>query len=302
VKIALVHNPTAGGGQDVDDFVSLLTDAGHEVRRRSTKGDWQKLLQDPGDLLVAVGGDGTIRKVALAAADRNLPFAVLPNGTANNIAKSLGVLGDARALVSSWSQDPRPNVKLDFGEVDGPSGKERFVEAVGGGLVADLIARGDEVESEGRLLGRETDRALHLLADLVREASPHQWGIVADGTDRSGSYLGVEAMNVRFLGPNVPLAGEADPTDGRLDLVLIGEADRGALLDYLENRLRRASGQMPRLEAHRAERIALVAPSGVTLHLDDATWPTSQPLTEPMRLEVRCRPASATVVGATDNG
>jgi diacylglycerol kinase (ATP) len=300
VKIALVYNPTAGGGRDVDGLVSLLTGAGHQVRRRSTKGDWQKVLQDPGDLVVAAGGDGTIRKVALAAADRGLPIAVLPTGTANNIAKSLGMLGDARQLVASWSEAPRYELSLDFGEVSASSGTDRFVEAFGGGLVADLIARGDEVESDGgHLLGRETDRALHLLADLVREAPTHGWEIMADGADRSGAYLAVEVMNIRFVGPNVPIAAEADPADGMLDLVLIGDEDREPLLAYLENRLHRASGQMPRLRAVRAKRMTLVAPAGVRLHLDDAAWPTNRPLTDPARLAVRCLPASAILIGAT---
>src|SRR5687768_11598020 len=103
MKISLVHNPTAGGGQDADEAVALLTAAGHKVRHRSTKGRWKVLLQDPGDLLVAAGGDGTVRKVALAAAEVEVPFAILPIGTANNIAKTLGLMGDARTLVDSWS-------------------------------------------------------------------------------------------------------------------------------------------------------------------------------------------------------
>ena len=104
MKISLIHNPTAGGGRDVDDVIELLTDAGHEVHHRSSEDNWQSLLQDPGDLVVAAGGDGTVRDVALAAADRGLPFAALPIGTANNVAKTLGLIGDARELVRSWDE------------------------------------------------------------------------------------------------------------------------------------------------------------------------------------------------------
>ncbi len=129
MKISLVHNPTAGGGQDGDEAVALLTEAGHKVRHRSTKGRWKVLLQDPGDLLVAAGGDGTVRKVALAAADVDVPFAILPIGTANNIAKTLGLMGDARMLVDSWSQEREHGIPFDIGEVNG----KRFVESVGVG-------------------------------------------------------------------------------------------------------------------------------------------------------------------------
>ena len=290
MKISLVHNPTAGDGQDVESVIRLLADAGHDVCHRSSKDNWKKLLQDPGDLLVAAGGDGTVRKVAMAAADKDLPFAVLPIGTANNFAKTFGLLGDARQLVRTWGSDEE--LLIDVGEVRGPSGERRFLEAVGGGWIPDLIARGGEVEDEFRLLGRETDRATHLLTDVLRDAKPARWTITADGTDASGEYLAVEILNIRFVGPNVPLAPDADPCDGLLDLVVVTEADRGAILEYLEQRLTLASGVMPALRSIRARQVSLGVPAGVRLHVDDAEWPADRDPYQPMDLEVHCLSAA----------
>ena len=126
VKISLVFNPTAGGGQEEADIVSLLTGAGHKVRSRSTKGNWRKLLQDPGDLVVAAGGDGTVRKVALATAEIGVPFALLSFGTANNIGKTLGLVGETAPHVESWDSaitDPRQVAYLvaSTGLLDGPA-------------------------------------------------------------------------------------------------------------------------------------------------------------------------------------
>jgi diacylglycerol kinase family enzyme len=296
VRISLVHNPTAGDGQDIDEVVKLLTDAGHEVRHRSSKGDWKKLLQDPGDVVVAAGGDGTVRKVALAAADRELPFAALPIGTANNIAKTLGLVGDARELVRSW--DDTEGVAIDIGEVEASAGSRRFVEGVGGGWLAELIARAGEVEDELRLLGRETDRALHLLSDVLRDAKPSRWRITADGTDLSGEYLAIEILNIRFVGPNVPLAPEADASDGLLDIVLVTDADRDGILDYLDQRLNLASGVMPPLRTARARAVELTAPPGPRLQVDDREWPEGRDLDEPIELEVRCLPGAVRMLAA----
>ena len=297
MRISLVHNPTAGDGQDVDDVVKLLTDAGHEVHYRSSKGDWKRLLQDPGDLLVAAGGDGTVRKVALAAAEHELPFAVLPIGTANNIAKTLGLVGDARELVRSWSDEGggsggRP---FDIGEVVAGEESRQFVEGVGGGWFAELLGHAAKVEDELILVGRETDRALHLLAALLRRAKPMPWRVVADGEDLSGDYLAVEVANIRFVGPNVPLAIEADPSDGRLDVVLVSEGDRGPIVDYLEGQHRLASGVMAPLRTVRASKVSLVAPAGVRFHVDDREWPADGALAEPMEVEVRCLAGAATL-------
>jgi diacylglycerol kinase (ATP) len=297
VRISLVHNPAAGEGQDVDDVVQLLTDAGHEVRHRSSTADWQSFLQDPGDLVVAAGGDGTVRKVALAAAERDVPFAALPIGTANNIAKTLGLVGDARELVRAWGE--RDAVPIDIGEVRASGARRRFLEGVGGGWIADLIGRAEQVEDEFRLLGRETDRGLHLLGHLLRDAEQALWDISADDGDLSGDYLAVEILNTRFVGPNVPLAPDADPSDGMLDAVFVTDAQRDGILAYLEQRLNLASGVMPPLTTARARNIRLRVPAGARFHVDDAEWPEERDVDASIEIEVRSVPGAVRFLGQT---
>jgi diacylglycerol kinase family enzyme len=298
MKITLIHNPKAGEGQAAKSIVRLMTDAGHEVQHRSIKKDWEQLLQEPSDLVVAAGGDGTVRQVALQAAQHKLPFAVIPIGTANNIAKSIGVVGEAAELIESWSTEPSHAQPFDLGEVEAPWGRERFVEGVGGGLVADLIAREEIIAAEATLLGRAEDRALHLLCELANEGPLKRWEIRADGEDCSGDYFAVQVQNIRFVGPNLPLAPEAFPGDGKLDVVLLGKADRKPLLDYLESRLHLASGQLPEFGVARARKVEIVAPAGVRWHLDDKNWPSQDPPAQPTKLTVRCLAGAVTFVAA----
>jgi diacylglycerol kinase family enzyme len=298
VKITLIHNPKAGGGQDARELIRLITDAGHQVRHASVKDDWKDSLDKPADLVVAAGGDGTVRRVALEAAKHGLPFAAVPIGTANNIAKSVGLMGDAAELVESWSTSPRHAQPFDFGEVEAPWGRARFVEGIGAGLIADLIHREDEVAADARFLGREMDRALHLLCELVREAKVRRWKIRVDGVDVSGDYFGLEIMNIRFVGPNLPLAPDAFPGDGAFDAVLLGESDRKPLLAYLESRMHLAAGQLPDLQTTRAKEFEITPPAGVRWHLDDKVWPSDGPPKKAARLSVRCVPGAVTFVAA----
>ena len=298
MKITLIHNPGAGAGQDARGLVQLITEAGHQVRHCSTKADWKAFLKKPADLVVAAGGDGTVRRVALAAAELGRPFAVIPIGTANNIAKTIGLLGDAGELIESWSESPRARQPFDLGEVVAPWGEGRFVEGVGGGLIADLIDREDEVAADANLLGHETDRALHLLCELVTEARMRRWQIQADGQDLSGEYFAVEVMNIRFVGPNLPLAPHAFPGDGKLDVVLLGKEDRQPLLDYLEKRMHLASGQLPELRCVPAREIEIVAPSGMRWHLDDKNWPKENPASGKAELKMKCLAGAATFIAA----
>src|SRR5437868_2564299 len=107
MRAVLVHNPTAGTkGYDKDGITAALKLAGYETRYASTKGDdVEDALKKGADLVVAAGGDGTIATVIRALTDRSIPVALLPLGTANNIARSLGIAGTPQELVETWKAD-----------------------------------------------------------------------------------------------------------------------------------------------------------------------------------------------------
>src|SRR5882762_7775002 len=120
VRITLIHNPGSGNASDADELVKFLREHGHEVRYYSSKEDgWKRALKKPADLVVVAGGDGTVGKVARRMVGRGVPVGVLPSGTANNIARTLGLLDlPFEELVRAWERPRR--VKLDVGIAAGP--------------------------------------------------------------------------------------------------------------------------------------------------------------------------------------
>jgi diacylglycerol kinase family enzyme len=299
-----MHNPTAGDeSHTADSLQEMLREAGYEVRYQSTEEKWKAALNEPADIVVAAGGDGTVGKVAKKLAGTQTPLALLPIGMANNIAKTLGVIGDARATVESWRDGEA--TMFDLGVARAPWGEERFVESFGGGIFGTLVGSGRAVGDSSAILGRETDRALFVLQRLAREAEPSQWRVELDGRDLSGHYVGVEALNIRFAGPNVPLAPAADPCDGLLELVLIDSAGRDALLDYVTARIEDAAGQLPGLTVHQGRRIRFTAPAGAALHLDDDRWPGGGPDADGGRttdIAVGVEPGAVKVLGDVSPG
>ena len=72
------------------------------------------------DLVVAAGGDGTVRACAEALAGTGIPLAIVPLGTANLVARALGVPGQAgRALEVAFGGRDHP---IDLGRVTGVDG------------------------------------------------------------------------------------------------------------------------------------------------------------------------------------
>ena len=70
--------------------------------KSSTRSFASKILESHADLVVAAGGDGTVATAARVLAGRKIPLAILPLGTANNIARSLNSDGPLDTLVASW--------------------------------------------------------------------------------------------------------------------------------------------------------------------------------------------------------
>ena len=300
MRVTLFHNPSAGDAPlSADQLTSILSDAGYQVRYQSTKDDLSTALEDVGELAIVAGGDGTVAKVARALADTDIPLAILPLGTANNIGKALGVFGDVRDIVAGWSDAPR--TAIDVGVVSGPFGEQRFLESGGSGAFAELVRRGrTEVDETAAIVHRETDRALQLMASILRDASAEDWQLELDDHDLSGSYVAVEAMNIPFVGPNIPLAVNAEMDDGELDLVLLRDEDRERLLGYVVGRVESASGVMPSLDVRRGRRIRMVPPAGWQLRIDDELVDLDAEA-DTRAVDILLRPGVVQVVGGRPN-
>jgi diacylglycerol kinase (ATP) len=276
MRITLIHNPRAGSEQPSrSELLTLVRGAGHEVSYQSSKDDeWEAALEREADLIVVAGGDGTVAKVAKRLVGRRVPLTILPLGTANNISKTLGLTGSPLQLVAGWEAARR--VTVDLGVATGPWGDTAFIEAFGVGLFPGLMSRPQAQDHVfiGPVAAAH-DRMAHILRLLqgsIRHSPARDVTVELDGRGLSGKYFLVEAMNTKFIGPNLHLAPDADPADGRLDLVLLTDDDREMLARYVESELN--GHTKPRPVSHRGRHLHLRW-EGFPVHIDDEVWPAN---------------------------
>jgi len=137
VRITLFHNPSAGAGRHTGaDLERIARALGHDVDARALGADgWADALDDPGDLVVVAGGDGSVASVANLMVGRPTPIAVIPMGTANNVASALGIRGAREALpealMAAWPT--WESVGFDVGLASDGARSHHFLECVGVG-------------------------------------------------------------------------------------------------------------------------------------------------------------------------
>jgi len=254
---------------------------------------WKKVLKKPCDIVAVAGGDGTVGKVARELIEKRIPIAVLPLGTANNIANSLGI-ADIRLqdLIASWNT--ARSINFDSGVAKGPWGTESFVEGFGVGLFAETMV---ELESgEMELPSEKPERVIPAVMKILNEQVDHfpakNMVVQLDGKDVSGEYVMLEALNIRYIGPNLNLVSAAQMNDGFLDVVFVTKRDRRKLSKHISDRL---SGKTTRgtLTVRRGQHLQIEWENS-PIHIDDMTWPTEKDRTalKSNAIDIRIDPAA----------
>lgn len=236
MQTLLVHNNSAGAGHLTPAELTTALEAGGLTVRHCAPQDAQldRCLAEPSEMVVLAGGDGTVARILAKLPFQKRVVAIVPLGTANNIAQSLGILdpaqpGSGNEIVTAWRHADRRG--LDIGRVTGPWGETRFVEAVGIGPLAKTIL---QFKTEGVTaadsirLGREAFR--HALA----HAEPLRSTVTLDGVPVLAPLLLVEAMNIQHAGSRLHLAPDAETDDGYFDVVTVAPEQRDAMLAWVD--------------------------------------------------------------------
>lgn len=196
-------------------------------------------------VVVAAGGDGTVRVVASELAGTGVPLGVIPLGTGNDFARANGIPDDVAGALERIIR--RSTRAIDLLEVNG----RKFVTAGGIGIGAHSalvvpwikalhpVAR-FAADSLGGSVYRLAAGANALFRPGLSERVRLTWRAPGDQTDQSMDVRthGVFVANQRTVGGGMTLPVPADNADGSLDVCVVHDVARVRLLTALAKLLR----------------------------------------------------------------
>lgn len=295
MRYLLIHNPASGGGRGhprVRKVVKWFARHRVEVQVYETRapGDATHRAREAAgegyDLVIAAGGDGTIREVVAGLCGTPVALGILPWGTGNVFAREMDLPRRTKALCRVIHRGHR--LPVDLGSADG----RPFLLMLSGGL--DAAALGRTGVAQKRRWGLAA-YAWAGLAALVGYRHPLVEVRLDEGPCDRGTFVLV--CNTRLYGAYFRWLPQADPTDGALDVFVFRHQGRWAFLgmalqlvwhNLAHPRSSRGPGFLSRHGVYRTTGLTLVGP-GLPAQID------GDPLADSVR-RVQVLPGSLTVV------
>jgi diacylglycerol kinase (ATP) len=271
VRALLVHNPTAGGGRAAGLLPAVterLRSGGVEVDRHATRSlqDARQAARDAAatvEVVVAVGGDGTVGACAGGLADAGpgarAALGVIPAGGGNDAARALGVpFGDplaAAALLPRLRRRP-----ADLARV----GERSYLMVAGAGFDSEVNRIANQRLAWAGVRVRYLGAAL---AQLVI-GRPAGFRLVLDGEELELQAWMVAVANSQSYGGGMRIAPAASLGDGQLDVVVIGAVGKLTCLDLLRRVFSGRHVEHPAVSVHRVRRVELAADRPLAVYAD----------------------------------
>ncbi|MBX7134937.1 MAG: diacylglycerol kinase family lipid kinase [Fimbriimonadaceae bacterium] len=202
------------------------------------------------DLIVAAGGDGTIGEVANGLVGTSATLGVLPMGTGNDFARTIGIGTDleraAQTLIHGQSQT------IDLGKLDRGG---YFINVAGCGFDAEVATR---VNHGFRYL-RGTTAYIAAVLQTLKAFRPTRVTIDHGGEIREELVMLCAIANARTYGGGMRIAPHAELDDGLFDVVLVGDVSRAEFLRAFPRVFKGSHLSHPKVQHFRCSRIGVTS-------------------------------------------
>jgi diacylglycerol kinase (ATP) len=299
MRAKLIFNPNAGAARPSPvDIVDVI----HEMQAWKLVPeaylvepgcDLPKVVQDAIaqgiHMFVVCGGDGTISTVARTLAGTPATLGIIPIGTQNNTALSLGLPEDISAAIAILRTGRR--IKVDVGMATCGNKNTPFLEVCSVGLISTLFPSADDIQ-HGNLarvgdflatLATSPPAEIHLLLDDKQEI--HNLGYV------------VLVSNMPYIGLHYQVGSTAAFKDGLLDVLFFADLSKLDLLGYIFRGVGVGKPEDERIQHYHVRRVDIDTHPAMAVMADGTALEEGL-----VHIEVRRRVLAVMVGEATTSG
>lgn len=227
MKIKHIHfiiNPSSGKEEPILYFINKAfaeskIDWDISVTKKNLgAGEIARKLVGKTNLVAVYGGDGCVTEVAAVLMGTELPLVIIPGGTANVMARELGIPLETEAALALLQKGKFRIKAVDMGLVNG----RPFLLRVNLGIMADMV-----IEANRALKDQIGQLAYGVTAvKTVAAAEAISYHLKIDGQKVETSGVALTVTNSGHMGiKNMALQPGISITDGRLDVILLKDND-----------------------------------------------------------------------------
>lgn len=269
MKTCVIANPSAGPEDDSAAMaLHLLRLKEFTFRQTQNPDDASRFaaeaVREGFDRIVAAGGDGTLNGVVNGMAENfgAARLGLIPQGTGNDFARSIGLIPDPEHAVTALLADRVR--KLDVVRVS--NGRTwHFINVSGAGFTAEIGENISETAKDWWGAIAYLWGAAKMLPNL-REYRAH---LVLDDRDT----IDVPAYNLiiangRYVGGGIPIAPHARLDDGQIDIIIVPVMPAGTLLSVVPKILNGTHVESPELIIRRARKVHVCCQPDIPFNID----------------------------------
>jgi diacylglycerol kinase (ATP) len=245
------------------------------------------------DLVIAAGGDGTLHAVASGLIGGESTLGIIPMGTMNNLAHSLGIPLSVEAACTVLARGETRTI--DVGQIN----KKLFLEVAGTGFEASLFPAGEEFKKTGLL------SILHgVIMGLISlfTFKPTRLKISFDEKEvRSYDAIQVTICNAPYYGVHFHVAPDILMDDGMLDVFIFQHFSK---LEYLRHAISISQGQrvfQPKILRHRVKSLRIASNNPLDIQADGMPCGQTPAIVKVVRGALRVRVPTNFVPGLKDH-